>query len=577
MSTLNEDLEFSKNWENDEDFPTREYNEATVRENIQLLFDEIKDHINNKVTPAINDNMDRITSMGGGGMITHELLGDDAVEENNIKRGAITEYKYGTSSIPTSAFKNSSITAEKLHTATVNPYIDSRIDAKTDSLLSSTSTNPVQNKVVKSALDEKAPKASPALTGIPTAPTASNSTNSTQIATTAYVHNYAQPITGVASTSASGLMSASDKTKLNGIASGAEVNQNAFSNVTVGSTTIAADSKTDTLTLIAGSNVTLTPDATNDRVTIASTNTTYSAATTSTAGLMSAADKTKLNGIAAGANAYSLPTASSSTLGGVKTGSNITNSSGTISLTKANVTSALGYTPPTADTNTWRPVQNNLTSSSTSDALSANQGRVLKGLVDGKASSSHEHTSLIYGGNAGEVSVTADGAVMQVRRSADPNGTVYSQVRCGKQSSTAADSGIVVVHCERLIPSGNGSTNLGDSTHKWKNVFNEGSDRRLKKDIDYDMSAYLEAFDNFKPCHFYYKDEAFDKEYNGVIAQEAEQALKDAGVEDSSMFFTDEQDSSHTMFVNYNQFIGILIAKVQDLQKQVDELKAGDK
>ena len=52
---------------------------------------------------------------------------------------------------------------------------------------------------------------------------------------------------------------------------------------------------------------------------------------------------------------YSLPAATSSTLGGVKVGSNITNSGGTISLTKANVTSALGYTPPTSDTNTWRP------------------------------------------------------------------------------------------------------------------------------------------------------------------------------------------------------------------------------
>lgn len=52
---------------------------------------------------------------------------------------------------------------------------------------------------------------------------------------------------------------------------------------------------------------------------------------------------------------YSLPAATSSTLGGVKVGSNITNSSGKISLTKANVTSALGYTPPTSDTNTWRP------------------------------------------------------------------------------------------------------------------------------------------------------------------------------------------------------------------------------
>lgn len=40
--------------------------------------------------------------------------------------------------------------------------------------------------------------------------------------------------------------------------------------------------------------------------------------------------------------------ATSSALGLVKIGSNITNSSGTISLTKSNVTSALGYTPPTS-------------------------------------------------------------------------------------------------------------------------------------------------------------------------------------------------------------------------------------
>ena len=82
-----------------------------------------------------------------------------------------------------------------------------------------------------------------------------------------------------ASTSANGLMTTAQVTKLNGIAAGAEVNQNAFSNVVVGGTTIAADAKTDTLTLIAGRNVTLTPNATNDSVTIASSyvNTTYAA------------------------------------------------------------------------------------------------------------------------------------------------------------------------------------------------------------------------------------------------------------------------------------------------------------
>ena len=59
-------------------------------------------------------------------------------------------------------------------------------------------------------------------------------------------------------------------------------------------------------------------------------------------------------------------------------------------LSKGDVTTALGYTPPTS--NTWRGIQNNLTSGSTTDSLSAAQGKVLKGLVDGKAASSHTHT-----------------------------------------------------------------------------------------------------------------------------------------------------------------------------------------
>lgn len=47
--------------------------------------------------------------------------------------------------------------------------------------------------------------------------------------------------------------------------------------------------------------------------------------------------------------AYTLPNATSSTLGGVKVGSNISVSDGTISLAKSNVTSALGYTPATTN------------------------------------------------------------------------------------------------------------------------------------------------------------------------------------------------------------------------------------
>lgn len=90
--------------------------------------------------------------------------------------------------------------------------------------------------------------------------------------------------------------------------------------------------------------------------------------------------KTKLDGIAAQANKYVLPTATAEIIGGVKVGANISYSNGTISLSKANVTSALGYTPPTADTKVT--INNTLTSTSTTEALAAAQGKALKNLID---------------------------------------------------------------------------------------------------------------------------------------------------------------------------------------------------
>lgn len=80
-------------------------------------------------------------------------------------------------------------------------------------------------------------------------------------AQTGHVHGAATP-------SSNGFMSNTDKLKLDGVQANAEVNQNSFANLQVGATTIAADSKTDTLEMIAGPGISLIGDSTNDRLTI---------------------------------------------------------------------------------------------------------------------------------------------------------------------------------------------------------------------------------------------------------------------------------------------------------------------
>lgn len=153
----------------------------------------------------------------------------------------------------------------------------------------------------------------------------------------------------VVTTTTNGLMSSSDKIKLDGVAEGA--------NKYIHPSYTSANSGLYKVTVDATGHVSKVTDVTKSDITnlgIPAQDTTYSNATTSTAGLMSSTDKTKLDGIASNANNYTLPTASSSTLGGVKIGSNININSGTISVT---VDSSL------SDTST-NPVQNKVINNS---------------------------------------------------------------------------------------------------------------------------------------------------------------------------------------------------------------------
>ena len=50
-------LAFTKDWKSPEDFPTIELNEAKVREDMQLLFDEVRDFLNEELIPTAEKDL----------------------------------------------------------------------------------------------------------------------------------------------------------------------------------------------------------------------------------------------------------------------------------------------------------------------------------------------------------------------------------------------------------------------------------------------------------------------------------------------------------------------------------------
>ena len=135
-----------------------------------------------------------------------------------------------------------------------------------------------------------------------------------------------EDIPGTVTQSANGLMSAADKKKLDGIAAGANnyslpaATVSVLGGVKLGSDT-AQSVAANAVSATASRTYAVQKNASGQlvvNVPWSDTNTTYNAATQSTNGLMSAADKKKLDNIADGANKYSLPAATDKAIGGVK-------------------------------------------------------------------------------------------------------------------------------------------------------------------------------------------------------------------------------------------------------------------
>lgn len=279
---------------------------------------------------------------------------------------------------------------------------------------------------------------------------------------------------------------------------------------------------------------------------------THSAATTSSAGLMSAEDKTKLDGIATGAN-------------------------------KTTVDSALSST-------STNPVQNKVINSALAGKAASNHTHSGYASIDHThseyAASSHTHDDYfsVDGGTInGDTNV--DG-VLRVRGNQAYNFSASSNTQTigtnnatggttiGNGSSASVNvngANIVIPNC---LPRTNNAYYCGNATYRWKGIYstaavNVSSDERLKRDISpLDCESLAKFINALKVVSYNYKtDEVNEKARIGLIAQDVQKADTEI-----SKFFVSE-DESGMLGIAPADLVFPLIAAVQELQKELKNWK----
>lgn len=343
-----------------------------------------------------------------------------------------------------------------------------------------------------------------------------------------------------ATTSLAGVMSSTDKTKLDGIAAGAQVNQNAFSSIAVsGQTTVAADTASDTLTLAAGSNITITTDATNDVITIAST---ASASTYSrkTANYTAAAGDLLIADTSGGTFTITLPATPSTgafvkiadganwattvvTIG--RNGSTIEGLSEDLTLDVGGITVDLIY-----DGTTWEVFAN--TGPAELPSQTGNSGKYLT--TDG--------TSVSWATVAAGTTIADDLAT---------DASFYPQF----VSVTSGTVSAAKVSSTKLYF--NPSTGRLNATH-----FNSLSDANKKENIAPVRDA-INTVSLLNGVSFNWKDTG--ERSLGVIAQEVEAIVPE-------IVSTDARGEKS---VNYDGIIPLLIESIKTLKQEIEELKKG--
>ena len=162
---------------------------------------------------------------------------------------------------------------------------------------------------------------------------------------------------------------------------------------------------------------------------------------------------------------------------------------------------------------------------------------------------------------------------------------IYASYICGDlrhYTSSLAYQSIVWDNNYNFSPSTDNTISLGTSSKQYKNIYGKNlyangtavtSDFRKKKDIKSLGHRFVEFFKNLRPVSFRYKDGTSGRRHTGFIAQEVEEAVKEAGMTDLDMAVV-VKDAAGEYYLRYDELIAVQTKAIQELMAKVDSLEA---
>ena len=286
-------------------------------------------------------------------------------------------------------------------------------------------------------------------------------------------------------------------------------------------------------------------------------------------------------------------------------GSNITLSGTRFSLTKANVTGALGYTPPTSDTNNKVEV---IHSTSNAEYPIIFEGH----------NNQTTYTTAVY--KTAYVTVNPYHAYLYVKHTSNGTFTIINSTGIYFRGSTnarlwcdgaqqiwiaASDESdfklfLGVANKSWMFgPGGNGKVTLGQASYRWGQIYSTNasistSDRKEKKDIVPLDDSAVDFIMALNPVSYKMINGDSGRTHYGMIAQDVEEELDELGMTamDFAGFCKDQKyeryeevvdkvtttrerkvEGEYIYGLRYEEFIAPLIKTVQLQQQEIEELK----